>query len=179
MPFLDLIRTRRSIRSFTPAPVEKETVDRLIEAALRAPSSRSLCPWEFIIVDDPDTIAALARAKPHGAGFLAGAPLAIVVAADPARCDVWIEDAAIATTFIHLAAHDLGLGSCWIQVRLRQHETGESAEAHVRGLLGLPEDRRVLSMVAVGHPAATPKGHPADSLHHDKVFQNRHGTPRQ
>ncbi len=179
MPFLDLIRTRRSIRRFTPSPVEKEKVDRLIEAALRAPSSRSLCPWEFIVVDDLDTIAALARAKPHGAGFLAGAPLAIVVAADPARCDVWIEDAAIATTFIHLAAHSLGLGSCWIQLRLRQHETGESAEAHVRGLLGLPEDRRVLSMVAIGYPAATPSGHPADSLLHNKVFENRYGTPRQ
>lgn len=178
MTYFDLIRTRRSVRAFTPTPVEKATVDLLVEAALRAPSSRNLRPWEYIVVDDPDTIAALADAKPHGAGFLAGAPLAIVVAADPARCDVWIEDAAVATTFIHLAAHDLGLGSCWIQLRKRQHRDGRSAEAFVRSVLDIPEGHRVLTMVAIGHPERVPEGHAADRLPAGKVFVNRFGAPR-
>ena len=179
MPFFNLIRTRRSVRAFTAAPLDKETVDLLVEAALRAPSSRSLCPWEFVVVDQADTIAALAKAKPHGAGFLAGAPLAIVVAADPARCDVWVEDAAIATTFIHLAAHSLGLGSCWIQLRQRRHDSGISSEDYVREVLGIPDSRRVLSMVAVGHPRQQPPGHAYDSLLTEKVFTNRYGAPRQ
>ncbi|MFH1985605.1 MAG: nitroreductase family protein [Pseudomonadota bacterium] len=178
MPFFNLIRSRRSVRAFTPTPVEREKVDLLVEAALRAPSSRNTCPWEFIVVDDAATIAGLACAKPHGAGFLAGAPLAVVVTADPKRCDVWIEDAAIATTFIHLAAHSLGLGSCWIQLRNRQHTAEVSSEAYVRDLLGIPDDRRVLSMVAVGYPERRPEGHAVASLPSGKVFQNRYGTPR-
>jgi nitroreductase len=175
MSFLDLIRGRRSVRSFTSAPVEKEKIDMLVEAVLRAPSSRSLCPWEFIVVTDPPTIAALSRCKPHGAGFLADAPLAMVVTADPKRCDVWIEDASVATTFIHLAAHDMGLGSCWIQVRERHHSEAITSETYIRDLLGIPGDRRVLSMVAVGYPARTPPGHPASSLQREKVSENRHG----
>lgn len=178
MPFFNLIRSRRSVRAFTSAPVEKEKVDLIVEAALRAPSSRNTRPWEFIVVDDAAAIAALARAKPHGAGFLAGAPMAVVVTADPERSDVWVEDAAIATTFIHLAAHSLGLGSCWIQLRKRQHDAAVPSEAYVRKLLGIPEDRRVLSMVAVGYPERIPAGHAAGSLPTEKVFQNRHGEPR-
>ena len=179
MPFFNLIRTRRSHRAFTPAPVEKEKVTLIAEAALRAPSSRNLRPCEIVVVDTAEIIAALAAAKPHGAGFLAGAPLAIVVVADPQRSDVWVEDAAIVATFIHLAAHSLGLGSCWIQLRKRQHDATVSAEDYVRKLLGIPDGRRVLSMVAVGYPEKHQAAHSTDSLSSEKVFENRYGEPRR
>lgn len=110
--FLPLIQDRRSIRSFTDRPVEPEKVALLVEAALRSPSSRSLNPWEFILVTDKTMLEKLSACKPHGAAFLKGTPLGIVVLADPEKYDVWIEDCSIASTYIQLAAEDIGLKSC-------------------------------------------------------------------
>ena len=110
--FHSLIRTRRSIRRYENKPIEAEKIDLLLEATLRPPSSNNRQPWEFVVVTDKDLLEQLSSAKPHGAGFLKDAPLGIVVCADPGKCDVWVEDASIAATFIHLAAASLGLGSC-------------------------------------------------------------------
>lgn len=173
--FRSLIETRRSIRRFQPKPVEPEKIERLIEAALRAPSSRGLNPWQFITVTDPRLLETLARAKEHGSEFLAGAPLGIVVCADPERCDVWIEDASIAAAFILLAAHDMGLGACWIQIRLRPHDENETAEAFVRKVLGVPESLRVECMIAVGYPDEKKPPHPRADLEFGKVHWNGYG----
>ena len=117
--FLSLIEKRRSIRRYLPWPVEKEKIDVLIEAALRAPSSRGFNPWEFIFVTDRDLLKTLSTTKKHGSSFLRNATLGIVVCADEKKSDVWVEDASIASIFIHLAAESIGLGSCWIQIRKR------------------------------------------------------------
>lgn len=167
--FIDLVRKRRSIRQFQEKGVEKEKVELLIEAMLRAPSSRSLNPWEFVVVTEKETIHALSRAKPHGAAFVKNAPLVIVVCADPERCDVWIEDCSIASIFLHLAATDLDLGSCWVQVRLREHDAQQSAEAYVADVLGLKEGKVVEAMIAIGYPAEEKNGHPASSLLSERV----------
>jgi len=174
--FHELIQSRRSIRKFQDKPVESDTIDRLVEAALRAPSSRSLNPWEFIVVTDNDLLKTLAACKPHGASFLKGAPLGIVVLADPNRCDVWIEDASIASIFIHLAAESLGLGSCWIQIRERQHSDGRTAEQYVAEALGIPGHLRVEAIIAIGYPTERKAGHPQSSLQYDKVFFNSYGS---
>ena len=105
--FFDLIQKRRSIRKFKPVPVEREKINRLIETALRSPSSRGFNPWRFVVVDQPSTLANLSLAKPHGAAFLRDAPLAIVVVGDPQASDVWIEDCSIASTMIQI-----GRASC-------------------------------------------------------------------
>lgn len=173
--FIDLLRNRRSIRAFAPQPVEKEKIELLTEAVLRAPSSRGINPWGFVFVTDPETIARLARAKPHGAAFLAKAPLAVVVYADPAKSDVWVEDAAIATLIVHLAAADLGLGSCWIQIRQRPHDETRSASRYITEVLGIPPAMEVEAMVAVGYPAEEKKPHPATSLERGKVSFERCG----
>ena len=119
---IDLLRSRRSIRAFADRPVEQEKLDLLIEAMLRAPASPGRAPWELVVVRDRDTIAHLSKAKAQGSGFLEGAALVVVVCAHPQISDVWVEYAAIATLILHLEAHDLGLGSCWVQVRLREHD---------------------------------------------------------
>lgn len=173
--FLELLQKRRSIRSFTGQPVELEKVEQLVEAALRSPSSRSLDPWEFVVVTEPQLLASLAKAKPHGASFLKGAPLAVVVCGDPAKCDVWIEDCSIATLNLHLAAADLGLGSCWIQIRLRDHNREQSAEQYVRSLLRIPDHLQVEAIVAVGYPAESRKGHDKAGLKYDRVSYNGYG----
>jgi len=175
MPFLELLRTRRSIRRFQAKPVEQEKTDTLIEAMLRAPSSRSLNPWEFVVVTDPKIITRLAQAKPHGSAFLKDAPLAIVVCADPQRSDVWTEDSSIASLILHLQATDLGLGSCWIQIRLREHDTRTSAEQVVADCIGLKKGLVVQSIIAIGYPAEEKPSHPRSSLPYDKVCFERYG----
>jgi nitroreductase len=173
--FIDLIRGRRSIRKYQPRPVEKEKVDLLVEAALRAPSSRGCRPWQFVVVTEPGMIARLAEAKPHGSAFLRDAPLAFVVCAATAESDVWVEDASIAAIFLHLAAADIGLGSCWIQIRLRDHDARQSATDYIAGLLGLPEGVAVEAIIAVGYPAEDKKPHSAASLPYGKVSRAHYG----
>ena len=176
--FIDLLRSRRSIRKFQDRAVEAEKIDLLMEAALRSPSSRGFNPWEFIVVDDAQTLQRLAKAKPHGASFLAKAPLAVVVCADTSKSDVWVEDVSIATLILHLTATDLGLGSCWIQLRKRDYDDNTSAGAYAAACLGLREGLVVSAIMAIGYSAQQLDPHPQSSLQTDKVSYNRFGDRR-
>jgi len=173
---LDLIRQRRSIRKFTGEAIEADKLAVLKEAALRAPSSMGHNPWEFIFVTDPQLLAKLSKAKPHGSSFLAEARLAIVVGADPAKSAVWIEDASIATIFIQLAAESLGLGNCWVQIRERMHDDSQSAAAYIAALLNIPSNLKVESVVGIGYPAEQKAPHTREELQDEKVFLNRYGS---
>ena len=173
--FIDLLRSRRSIRRFTDQPVAREQLDLLVEAAVRSFSSKGNNPWEFVIVQDRATIEGLAAAKTHGSAFLRHAPLAIAVCADPAKSDVWVEDAAIAAAILHLQAADLGLGSCWVQIRLREHDSATSAQDYVAGVLDLPPGMMVLAIVGIGHPMETKAGHPREALPFAQVSRERFG----
>ncbi|MBI5014863.1 MAG: nitroreductase family protein [Deltaproteobacteria bacterium] len=173
--FVELVRTRRSVRRYLATPVEPAQAELLLEAALRAPSSQGQSPCHFVVVSDPKLLSDLSRAKPHGASFLGGAPLAIVVCADPSKGDVWVEDAAIATTFVHLAAASLGLGSCWIQIRGRVHDASQTSSAYVAQCLQLPPGLEVEAIIAVGSPAESPSPHPHDSLAFSRVSYDRFG----
>ena len=175
--FFELIEKRRSIRRFTAEPIDTDRIERLKEAALRAPSSRGLNPWEFVFVTDRSRLEKLAQAKPHGSTFMSNAALGIVICADPARSDVWVEDASIATIFLHLAAESLGLGSCWIQIRKRMHADSITAEAFVAEALNLPSHLAVEAMVAIGHPAEKKSPHDRGTLQQEKIFLNRYGVP--
>jgi nitroreductase len=175
--FIDLIRQRRSIRKFTDEKIEAEKLELLKEAALRPPSAQGHNPWEFVFVTDQQLLAKLAKAKPHGAGFLAGARLGIVVCVDPEKAGVWIEDASIATTYIHLAAASLGLGSCWIQIRERMHDDATSAEAYIAEVLNIPSTLKVATMVGIGYPAEQKAPHKREALQDEKIFLNRYGSP--
>ncbi len=169
MKFLEIIRKRRSIRKFSDKQVEPEKLSLLKEAALRAPSSRGLNSWEFIFVSDKTMIAKFAKARIHGAEFLVGAPLAVVVCGKPDESDVWIENCSIASIFIQLAAIDLGLGSCWVQIRNRLHSREMSSRDYLAGILGLPDETEILAIIGVGHPAERPRPHPESSLEKEKV----------
>ncbi|WP_457553323.1 nitroreductase family protein [Desulfobacula sp.] len=173
--FSDLIGTRRSLRKFSKKSVEKEKISLLVEAALRSPSSRGINPWHFIVVDDKKLLEKLSSAKPHGASFLKDAPLGIVVCGDTSKSDVWVEDTSIASVFIHLAAHDMGLGSCWIQIRKRAHDPDKSAGTYIKELLSIPDDIQVESIIAIGYPDEIKKGHSKDSLQFHKISFNTFG----
>ena len=175
--FLPLIQNRRSIRKYQDKAVEETTIDLLVEALLRAPTSMGNNSWEFVVVTDTELLGKLSRAKPHGATFLKDAPLGIVVCGDPQISDVWIENSSIASIYIHLAAASLNLGSCWIQIRERQHDDTQSAEAYIADVLGLPAHVRVLSIIAIGYPDESKAPHPRDALAYNRVSVNSYGTP--
>jgi len=170
---LDLLRQRRSVRKFRQHPVEVEKIAQLNEALLRAPNSRDLQPCEFILVDDSEILKQLSIAKPHGASFFTSAPLAVVIAANPKTSDVWIEDSSIAAIIVQLAAEQLGLKSCWAQLRLRAHNDDVSASEFVRQLVGLPEGMEVPIVIGIGYPEEELVGHPQESLLNAKIHHNQ------
>ena len=174
--FSELIKKRRSTRKFTDEELSQDEVVALLKAALMSPSSKRTNCWQFVVVDDKEMLERLSHCKAHGVEFLGGAPLAIVVLGDPLVSDVWIEDTAIASLMIQLQAEDLGLGSCWIQVRERYTEDETPADEVVRELLDIPLQMQVLSIVAVGHKAAERKPFNEDNLLWEKVYINKYGA---
>ena len=170
--FSDLIKIRRSMRKFTPEKLSQDEVVTLLRAALMSPSSKGTRAWEFVVVDDKSLLQQLSCCKDKGAELIAGAPLAVVVLADPMISDVWIEDASVATTMMLLQAEDLGLGACWVQIRNRSMADGKPAEEIVRNLLHIPSHLRILSIVAVGHKGMERKPFNEDKLQWEKVHIN-------
>lgn len=166
---IDALRARRSVRRYTDRDIEPHVVDQLKEAILRAPSSRGIRPWRFVFVEDPILLGALSQAKTHGASFLAEARLGVVICADESLSDVWIEDCAVAGIIVQLAATTLGLGSCWVQIRLRHDQEGQSAEECVRDALGLAPNLRVDSVISIGYPATQLDAIPSEQLPWDHI----------
>lgn len=170
---LSELKTRRSIRKYTDQEVEKEKIDKIIKGALMSPSANNNCPWEFIVVTDDDVLDKLADSKTGGSQFLADASVGIVVCADPKVSDVWIEDAAIVSMDMMLAAEELNLGSCWIQIRNRMHSEDEDSNSYVKRTLDIPDNLEVDSIISIGYPAEEKGAHKEEDLLYDKVHFNK------
>lgn len=170
---IELLRKRRSIRKFQDKSIELEKIEKLEEAALRAPTSRNIMPWEFIFISDKITLQKLSKAKQHGSAFVAGAALAIVVCGDTTKTDVWVEDCSIASIILQLTGLEMGLGSCWVQIRNRKHNESESAEEYIQRLLGIPEHYAVESIIALGYPAEEKEPIPYSSLPLEKIHSEK------
>jgi len=168
----DLLKFRRSIRKFQNKEVEKEKIDTILKSALLSPSSRASRPWEFIAIADQEILQKLSQSREHASSFLAGAPLGIVVIAEPEVSDVWIEDASIASIIIQLTVQSLGLRSCWIQVRERLHSDNVKAGDYIKEVLGIPTKYSVECMVAIGYPAEEKKPYAESELLYDKIHFN-------
>jgi len=173
MDFKTLVQQRRSIRRFTEAPIAAEDVKTLLRAALMSPTSKSCRAWQFVVVDDKSVIARLAHAKSAGAEFVEGAPLAVVVCGNPTATDVWVEDTSIAAVTMQYQATELGLGSCWAQMRLRGQSDGTEADTIIHDILGLPKDVSVLCILAFGHPAMERKPQDESKLKWENVHTNK------
>ncbi|WP_303814246.1 nitroreductase family protein [Selenomonas ruminantium] len=165
----ELARQRRSVRRYTGEKVSDDVVREILKIALLAPSSWGRHPVEFVVIRDRATIEAVARCKRMGAGPLPTADVAIVVMADMADCELWIEDAAVASTYILLAAEQFGVGACWIHMRNRQGQR-KSADEEIRQILGVPDKFSVLNVVALGQKGE--KKSPRTEK--DLVWQNVH-----
>ena len=151
--FKDLVQKRRSIRQFTDQEIPSDSLQLILRAALMSPTSKSQRSWRFIVVDDKDMLYKLAHCKAAGAEFLEKAPVAIVVLGNAADDDVWIEDASVAAITMQYQATDLGLGSCWAQVRNRKMPDGVDSDDILRMLLGYNESYRAVCILGIGYPA--------------------------
>lgn len=172
--FEALIKNRRSIRKYLDKPVEAEKIDAILRTALMSPASKRSNGWEFVVVDNRDCLAKLSACREFGSKFVADAPLAIVVAYDAEKSDVWYEDASIAAIIIQLAAADLDLGSCWVQVHKRQYDEKTTAEAYVKKQLQMPENLRVLCMITIGYKDEERKPYDEDKLLYEKIHHNQY-----
>lgn len=173
--FSELIKNRRSMRKFTADELSQEEVVTLLKAALMSPTSKRSNSWQFIVVDDKALLQELSHCKEQASSFIADAALAVVVTADPLASDVWIEDASIASVIIQLQAEDLGLGSCWVQVRERFTAAGMPSDEFVRGVLDIPLQLQVLSVIAIGHKGMERKPFDEAHLQWEKVHINKYG----
>jgi nitroreductase len=149
MDCLDAIMTRRSIRRFTDVAVEDDVVERLLRAAMAAPSAGNQQAWRFVVVRDRDVLRQLADTSPY-ATMVPSAALAIVVCAEPAaekHPGFWVQDCSAAVENLLLAAHALGLGAVWLgYYPVRERIQGAA------GVLGLPEGIVPMSVVPIGWP---------------------------
>lgn len=173
--FTELLKRRRSTRKFSKEKINSDDVVELMKAALMSPSSKRTTPWEFVVVDEPATLQALAKCKEHGSKLIEGAALAVVVLGDPLQSDVWIEDTSIASILMQLQAEHLGLGSCWVQVRERFAADGTASDELVRDILNIPLQLQVLSIVAFGHKAEDKKPFDEEKLQWEKIHINQFG----
>jgi nitroreductase len=164
-----LLLERHSIRKYTDREISADDVKTILQAALLAPSSKSVRPWQFVVVENKEKLAKLATCKPIAAHAIKGAAFAVVVIADPGKSDMFIEDASIAAQFMQLQAHDLGIGSCWIQVRNRFNADGEPAETLVQETLGIPEYLKVECIMSFGYPDETRRPVDESKLKWEKV----------
>lgn len=175
---LSLLEKRRSIRTYQKKPLTQEQINQLVKAALLSPTSKNSQCWEFIVVQDQSVLASLAQAKSVGSAFVKDAALAIVVLGDEEKSNVWIEDTAVACTIIQLTAESLGLGSCWVQIRERQHSEERTAESYVQELLSIPSQKRVTAVISLGYPQGETKPQ-EKTLKYDQVYLNQYGAPFQ
>lgn len=169
----DLIKKRRSIRKFKSQAVEQEKIDLLMKTVLMSPSSKSTRPWHFIVVDDKEMLVQLSESRTHGSQLIAGAAAAVIVIADSSKTDVWIEDASIASAYLQLQAENIGLGSCWVQVRGRMKNENITTEDEIRNLLNIPEEYKVLNMIALGYKDEEKNPHNEEKILYERVHKGK------
>ena len=172
--FKDLAQLRRSHRKFTEQEIDADDVKLILRAALMAPTSKGQRAWQFVVVDNPLDIEKLSDAKDMGSQFMKGAPLAVAVLGDPMQNDCWVEDCSIAAVSMQYQAEELGLGSCWVQMRGRGLSDGTSADTVIRGILDIPENMSVLCVIAFGHKADERQPQNEDKLKWENVHLGKY-----
>ena len=147
MEVLEGIRTRRSIRSYKKDPVPEALIARVLEAGQWAASAGNSQPWGFVVFTDAEVKREVTRSFLYG-WFLDEAPAGIVVAVDPRGSGCPVHDGSLAVGNMMLAAHALGLGTCWIHPGLN--------DDRVKEVLGIPPDWQLICALSLGYPAESP-----------------------
>lgn len=164
--------SRRSIRKYEEKEVEEHKIGEILRAALVSPTGKNKKPYELIVVKDKKILEALSNCKSKGGLFLKDAPLGIVVIGLKDMSDTWIEDCSIVSTFIQLKAHELGLGSCWVQMRGRMDKVEKPSEILLKKILDTPENSEILSVIALGYPEEERPSHGKADMDFSKIKLN-------
>ena len=167
MDTMDAIWTRRSIRKYLNQPVPEELIQKLLGAAMQAPSARNQRPWQFVVIDQQAILAEIPKFMPNAA-MAGSAPLAIAVCGDldlEESEGYWVVDCSAAVQNMLLAAPALGLGAVWCGVYPR-----EQRMEGLRRLMGLPENVVAHSLVVVGYAAEQVP--PVDRFQPERVRRN-------
>ena len=173
--FLKALQNRRSVRSYSGEPVPMEKLNMILEAGMLAPSSRAIRPYELIVVRDKQKLISLSGCRMGGAArMLAGADLAIVVVGDEEKSDAWTEDCCVVMENMHLMASALGVGSCWIQGRMREAMDGETTEEFTRNILQYPAECRLEAILSLGMPEEEWPQTPLEMLPFGKIHINKY-----
>ena len=160
MDALEAIRQRRSVRSYTGAPIPKEDLETIVDAGRLAATGSNKQPWDFIVVTEREMIDQLKVASQWM--DKAGAIIAVVM--DPSS-RWWLEDGSAAVENMLIAATALGYGSCWLEGYTLPREE------EFKALLGIPKEKRLLTLVPLGVPVEWPtkaKKPLAEVLHWEK-----------
>lgn len=168
---LDLTLKRRSTRIFTDDKIEDNTINEILKIALTAPSSWGEHPVHFVVVKDKEMIREIAHCKAMGANPLIQSNVCIVVMVDTSNCELWIEDASVASTYILLAAEQFNIGACWIHIRNRAGQV-KSADEEIRELLNVPDNFRVLNCIALGQKGEFKKEYSEYILHIENIHHD-------
>jgi nitroreductase len=142
---------RRSIRKYTQSPVPENHIEKLLRAAMAAPSAGNQQPWEFVIIKDRNTMIEITKFHKYSQ-MLKEAQVAIVICADLEKeikhKGFWVQDCAAATENILIEAQHLGIGAVWLGVYPEQERVD-----NLRRLLDIPEKITPFSIVSLGYPA--------------------------
>ncbi|WXG43747.1 MAG: nitroreductase family protein [Promethearchaeati archaeon SRVP18_Atabeyarchaeia-1] len=167
MDVLEAILSRRSIRKFKKdKPVEEEKLQKVLDACRAAPSAHNRQPWEFIVITSKEALKAISKETAYGQ-FLASAPMGVAIVLDPkVSPDQYMVDGGIVSQNFALAAYGLGLGTCWV---------GTMNRDKVKGLLGIPAEKYLLTVLPLGYPdgnfPAIPRKPLKDVLYYEKYDQ--------
>jgi nitroreductase len=144
---IEVLKTRRSIRTYTNQPVERKIIEEIIDCARMAPTAMNDQPWDFIVITGKQDLARIPTILGHGE-FIANAAFCVLVTARQSGCSV--EDSCAATENLLIAAEAYGLGACWV---------AGAPQAYAPVIIktfGAPEGHTLVSIVSVGHPAESP-----------------------
>ena len=171
----ELAAKRRSVRKYTDEHIDDAVIDEIMKVALTAPASFGHQPVEFVVVRDKQTIRDIASCKSLGGSQIIGADAVIVVMVKLDRGEFWIEDGAIASSYILLAAEQYDVGACWVHIRNRMGRKGTSDE-EIRSILEVPDGYTVLNLIALGDKAETKRAYTEADLHLENVHYEMYSS---
>ena len=162
MDAIEVLKTRRSVRAYTRAPVPRKIIEDIVDCGRLAPTANNVQPWEFVVVTDPELLRRIAVITEYGK-FIADAPVCVVVLSRDTK--YYLEDGSAATENILLAARAHGLGSCWVAGDKKPYAS------EICRLVGAPRSHKLVSLIPIGYPAESPeksKRPLSDVLHWEK-----------
>ncbi|NLO92270.1 MAG: nitroreductase family protein [Elusimicrobia bacterium] len=167
MDALKALTARKSVRSYAKKAVPERILEKVVNAARLAPSACNVQAWEFVVVTDAGLLSALAALCDYGS-FIKDAGAAVIVASKDTK--YYLEDGCAASENILIAAAACGLGGCWVAGDKKKYAP------KVLDLAGLPEDYRLVSVLALGYPRAKSAGvpkRPLSEVLHWQQFNNK------